>query len=159
MVLVTCPFQGHINPMLQLGTVLYSNGYSITVAHTKSNSINPSNYPNFYFLLIPDGLNECQYSSGDEIAEILRLNDNCKITFQECLAQFMEQLKAQDEMISCIIYDEILYFAESVANRLELPSIILRPAGANFFISRSALLQFKDGGNLSSKGTLMFVLS
>ncbi|KAJ4725689.1 UDP-glycosyltransferase [Melia azedarach] len=64
----------------------------------------------------------------------------------------MEQLKAQDEMISCIIYDEILYFAESVANRLELPSIILRPAGANFFISRSALLQFKDGGNLSSKG-------
>ncbi|KAE8039177.1 hypothetical protein FH972_011615 [Carpinus fangiana] len=48
-VLVPCPFQGHINPMLQLG-ILHSNGFSITVAHTQYNSPDPSNHPNFSFI-------------------------------------------------------------------------------------------------------------
>lgn len=152
-VLVPCPIQGHINPMLQLGTILYSKGFSITVAHTNFNSPNPSNHPNFNFLLVPDVLNEFQSSSGDMMAVVLRLNDNCKAPFQECLAQLMKQHKTQDEVISCIIYDEIMYFAESVANQLKLPSIILRPLSANFFISRNALLQFKAGGNLFLTGT------
>ncbi|KAJ4725691.1 UDP-glycosyltransferase [Melia azedarach] len=151
-VLVPCPIQGHINPMLQLGTILYSKGFSITVAHTNFNSPNPSNHPNFNFLLVPDVLNEFQSSSGDMMAVVLRLNDNCKAPFQECLAQLMKQHKTQDEVISCIIYDEIMYFAESVANQLKLPSIILRPLSANFFISRNALLQFKAGGNLFLTG-------
>ncbi|KAM3739890.1 hypothetical protein ACB098_08G056900 [Castanea mollissima] len=56
LVLLPCPFQGHINPMLQLGTILHSKGFSITITHTEFNSPNPSNHPNFKFLPIPDGL-------------------------------------------------------------------------------------------------------
>ncbi|KAL9415863.1 hypothetical protein AB3S75_039126 [Citrus x aurantiifolia] len=38
--------------MLQLGTILNSKSFAITVADTRFISPNPSNYPNFDFLLI-----------------------------------------------------------------------------------------------------------
>ncbi|KAE8725010.1 UDP-glucuronosyltransferase, putative isoform 2 [Hibiscus syriacus] len=44
-VLIPLPFQGHINPMLQLGSILHSKGFSITVVHTIFNPPISSNYP------------------------------------------------------------------------------------------------------------------
>ncbi|GMN23971.1 hypothetical protein TIFTF001_000362 [Ficus carica] len=58
LVLVPCPYQGHINPMLQLGTVLHSRGFSMTIAHTIFNSPNPQNHPNCRFLPLQDGLSQ-----------------------------------------------------------------------------------------------------
>ncbi|KAB1200960.1 putative disease resistance protein RGA3 [Morella rubra] len=38
LVLLPCPFEGHINPMLQLGTILHSKGFSITIVQPQFNS-------------------------------------------------------------------------------------------------------------------------
>ncbi|KAL5580891.1 hypothetical protein UlMin_013333 [Ulmus minor] len=48
-VLVPCPFQGHISPMLQLGDMLHSKGFSITIVHANFNSPNPQNHSHFTF--------------------------------------------------------------------------------------------------------------
>ena len=150
LVLLPCPFQGHINPMLQLGTILHSKGFSITIAHTEFNSPNPSNHPNFKFLPIPDGLSVQDISSGDIPSLIQRLNVNCKSHLQECLSQIVTG--GQQDDIACIIYDELMFFVETVANFLKLPSIILRTTSAATLIARTTLAKLKLEGLVSLEG-------
>lgn len=54
LVLFPVPLQGHINPMLQLASILHSNGFSITILHTHFNSPNLFNYPHFTFQQFPE---------------------------------------------------------------------------------------------------------
>ncbi|EEF41878.1 UDP-glucuronosyltransferase, putative [Ricinus communis] len=125
-VLVPCPFQGHINPMLQLGTILHSKGFSVTIIHTQFNSPNPSSHPELIFLPIPDDLLDQEIASG-----------NLMIVRQD-----------SDDEIACIIYDELMYFSEAVASQMKLPSMILRTISAATFISRVVLLQIQEGGSI-----------
>ncbi|KAE8039175.1 hypothetical protein FH972_011613 [Carpinus fangiana] len=134
-VLVPCPFQGHINPMLQLGSILHSNGFSITVVHVQYNSPDPSTHPVFSFIPLPDSSSDQSIIGGRSVDFLLELNAKCKARFPECLAQVMTQIGLHDR-IACIIYDEFMYFSEETAKDLKLPSIILRTASAsNFFCS------------------------
>ncbi|KAF2311923.1 hypothetical protein GH714_027408 [Hevea brasiliensis] len=59
-----------------------------------------------------------------------------------------------DDGISCIIYDELMYFSESVANHLKLPSIVLRTISAATYISRVAILQLKAEGYIPFPDTM-----
>ncbi|XP_038707648.1 UDP-glucose iridoid glucosyltransferase-like isoform X2 [Tripterygium wilfordii] len=146
-ILVPFPYQGHINPMLQLGTILHSRGFSITIIHAKFNSPDPSNNPEFVFHSIPDNLSVNQKSSGDILGIILALNFNCQTPFQECLVQLIEQQDQHGE-ISCVVYDELMYFSESVASHLRIPTIILRTTTAATFVSRLTLQNLKAEGYL-----------
>ncbi|GAV92991.1 hypothetical protein CFOL_v3_36369, partial [Cephalotus follicularis] len=121
---VPCPFQGHINPMFQLGTILHSKGFSITIAHTIFNFPNPSDHPDFDFLPIANGVSK-EESTEDFVTFILSLNVNCRIPFQESLCGMIENQDLLDE-IPCIIYDSLMYFAGDVAHHLKLPNIILQ---------------------------------
>ncbi|TXG74179.1 hypothetical protein EZV62_002758 [Acer yangbiense] len=153
-VLVPCSFQGHITPMCQLGTILYSKGFSITVVHTQFNSPNPSNNPEFKFQAIPDGLSDHDISSGNILGTIALLNVNCEVPFKECLAQMVKQQDPGDEIV-CVIYDEMMFFSESAANQLKLKSIILRTTSAAACISRLALLRLKAEGYIPLQDPMM----
>ncbi|GLU02296.1 hypothetical protein SLE2022_195500 [Rubroshorea leprosula] len=146
-VLVPLPLQGHITPMLQLGTILHSKGFSITVIHTKFNSPDPSKYPEFSFLSIPDNLSDQVISSGNTISLIFEINMNCQAPFLECLVRMTEQQKLHDE-IACIIYDELMYFSDTAVARMKLPSITFCTTSAATFNARLDLLQLKEEGYL-----------
>ncbi|XP_008221601.1 PREDICTED: UDP-glycosyltransferase 76E2-like [Prunus mume] len=146
LVLFPCPYQGHINPMLQLGTFLHSKGFSITVVHTHFNSPNPSNHPEFTFFPIPDGLTADEISSGNIMAILLALNANCKASFEQTLTEVME--KEPQNKIICIIHDDIMYFSEAVARHLNIPSIMLRTTSVTNFLARSAVLQLHSEDHL-----------
>ncbi|KAL1161177.1 hypothetical protein V6Z11_A07G116500 [Gossypium hirsutum] len=152
LVLVPLPFQGHINPMLQLGSILHSKGFSITVLHTAFNSPIPSNYPEFVFVSIPDNLSEQLISADDLLPFISLLNLNCGVLFQECLAKMVQKQEVENEpSIACIIYDECMYFCDAVAKYVKLPSIVLRTTSASTYLSRNAILQLKAEGVLTSQ--------
>lgn len=130
LVLVPCPYQGHLNPMLQLGAALQSTGsFSVTVAHTEFHFPNQSSPPHFDFLPLPDGLSDADTSSRDFVSQILKLNVNCKASFHESLTRLRERTDRQDE-IACIIYDGLMYFAEEVARELKIPCIVFRTCSA-----------------------------
>jgi hypothetical protein len=148
-VLVPCPFQGHLNPMLQLGSILHSNGFSITVVHAQYNSPNPSNHPDFSFLSLPDTSSDPNILACGLIALVFHLNAVCKARFRECLAEV-----GSDDEIACIIYDEFMYFSEETAKDLNLPSIILRTASASTFLTRTALFNLKAEGHIPFPGIL-----
>ncbi|KAF3454616.1 hypothetical protein FNV43_RR05064 [Rhamnella rubrinervis] len=141
LVLVPCPYQGHINPMLQLGTILHSNGFSITIGHTDFNSPDPKTHPHFCFLPIPDGLSQHDISTGDIAHIISTINDNCKLSFQQLVEQKQHE-------IACIIFDEHMYFCDAVAANLKLPSIALRTTSAATFLARSAVISLIRQGCL-----------
>ncbi|KAH1030154.1 hypothetical protein J1N35_002116 [Gossypium stocksii] len=154
LVLVPLPFQGHINPMLQLGSILHTKGFSITVLHTAFNSPIPSNYPEFGFVSIPDNLSEQLISADDLLPFISLLNLNCGVPFQECLAKMVQKQEVENEpSIACIIYDECMYFCDAVAKYVKLPSIVLRSTSASTYLSRNAILQLKAEGVLTSQGS------
>ena len=148
-VLVPTPWQGHMTPMLQLGSILHSRGFSITVAHTKFNSPNPSNHPEFVFVPLSDNISERDLGNLYDV--IVAVNNNCKVPLQEYLAQKMEK-EEPHEQVTCIIFDWIMYFTESVANHLKLPSIILNTSCPSNFIAYHAILQLCAQGHLPLQG-------
>ncbi|KAK4836101.1 hypothetical protein QYF36_018562 [Acer negundo] len=144
LVLFPLPLQGHINPMLQLASILYQKaGFSITIIHTNFNSPNSSNYPHFSFRSIPDGLSETEASTVDIIAFSVLLNVKCVVPFQDCLA---ELLSGGD--VACLITDAVCYFTQAVADTLKLPRIVLLPTSVCFFNAMAAVPLLYEKGCL-----------
>ncbi|RZC76002.1 hypothetical protein C5167_001279 [Papaver somniferum] len=138
LVLFPCPYlQGHINPMLQLATLLHSKGFSITIIHTRFNSPNPSDYPHFHFAPIsssPDSDIDqfhLQHSTSDIIAFISALNVKFLNPFRDCLTRLLSD---GDTTIACVITDALMHFTQDVANNLHIPRIVLRTSSPTSFV-------------------------
>ncbi|KAL9412180.1 hypothetical protein AB3S75_045744 [Citrus x aurantiifolia] len=140
LILFPLPFQGHINPMLQLANILYSQGFSITIIHTKFNSPNPSNYPHFTFCSIQDGLSETEAFTTDFVALISVLHVKCAAPFQDCLAKLLSNAEEEEEEpITCLITDATWFFTQDVAESLKLPRIVLRSLSVSSSLVYAAL--------------------
>lgn len=151
LVLFPLPYQGHISPMLQLANILYSKGFSVTIIHTRFNSPNPSNHPDFTFLSIPDGLLEHQASTKDIIALNTVLNVNCVEPFKDCLAKLLAD---EDANVACLITDVIWHFTQSVADSFEIPRLVLRTTSVWSFHLMVNPPLFRASGYLSIQGAL-----
>ncbi|AEE78190.1 unnamed protein product [Arabidopsis thaliana] len=135
-VLVPFPAQGHISPMMQLAKTLHLKGFSITVVQTKFNYFSPSDdfTHDFQFVTIPESLPESDFKNLGPIQFLFKLNKECKVSFKDCLGQLVLQ---QSNEISCVIYDEFMYFAEAAAKECKLPNIIFSTTSATAFACRS----------------------
>ncbi|XVE59339.1 hypothetical protein DITRI_Ditri05aG0038200 [Diplodiscus trichospermus] len=129
LVLVMLPFQGHITPMLQLATILHSEGYSITILHPEFNAPIPSNHPEFTFMSIQDGLTESEVLSGDYPSMFLKLNKNCAEPIQQCMKKILHQKDSRYHIVG-ILYDTHMFCAQTMADDLGLPGIGLRTGSA-----------------------------
>ncbi|XP_059431084.1 UDP-glycosyltransferase 76E2-like [Corylus avellana] len=134
--------------MLQLGSILHSNGFSITVLHAQYNSPDPSIHPDFSFVPLPDTSPDYDILTGDTLAFLLQLNANCEAGFRECLATEAMRQHGSDDGIACIIYDDYMYFTQETAKDMNLPSIILRTISVSSFLARNALFQLKAEGHI-----------
>ncbi|XP_077236859.1 UDP-glycosyltransferase 76B1-like [Tasmannia lanceolata] len=146
LVLFPCPLEGHLNPMLHLASVLHSEGFSITIIHTHFNSPDPSNYPNFNFKPISDGLQDEEATRTDLMAFISDINVNCKVPFQDCLVRLL--LENPQDQIACIISDALMHFTQAIANNMKLPRIILRTSSATSFVTCAAFPLLRQKGYL-----------
>ncbi|XP_021732380.1 UDP-glycosyltransferase 76B1-like [Chenopodium quinoa] len=142
------PLQGHQTPMLQLASILYSKGFSISIIHTNFNSPNPANYPDFTFHCIPDNLSESEASTEDLTLLLHNLNTNCVATFEAILSQLMSKFD-----VACLITDIIWYFTQAVADSFDLPRIVLRTNNPSSFMAFTYLPLFREKGYLSAQGT------
>ena len=153
-VLVPLPLQGHMTPMLQLGSILYSKGFSIVVAHSEFRPPNPLNHPEFIFHPLSDGLSGYQACIDNLKHLILAINSNCRAPMEDYMVQLMEDQKLQGYPVSCIIYDSYLCFVDSVATHLKIPSIILRPNMAAYMLSRRYICQLQAENRIPFPGKL-----
>nr|XP_043612235.1 UDP-glycosyltransferase 76H1-like [Erigeron canadensis] len=155
LVLLASPLQGHMTPLLQLGTYLHSKGFLITIAHSEFNRPDPSNHPNFIFLPLCDNLSATDISSG--IGQVVKVvNDNCKPHLLEYLIRVINAQKdTYEKETIVIIHDNLMYFAASVARELGLPNIILRSSSATFFPAIMMIPQLHQQGRLPVQGSLL----
>ncbi|CAI0443401.1 unnamed protein product [Linum tenue] len=145
------PFQGHINPMLQLANILYSRGFSITVIHTDFNSPNSTNYPDFTFHSIRLGLSEEQanklaWQIGDVIALLTSTNITCAAPFCEALVKLITESSEEEEPVACLITDADWHFTQAVADSHHLPRIVLRTTNVCSFLVYEPLRLFHQKG-------------
>ncbi|KAL5731260.1 hypothetical protein ACHQM5_004008 [Ranunculus cassubicifolius] len=158
-VLFPCPFQGHINPMLQLATILHTHSkgaLSIIIVHTEFNSPKASNYPDFTFLPISDGLSHSQsnISVSDIVTFLPFLNEICVSPFRDCLVNNI--LSQENEPpVACIISDALMYSTQAVADSLQLPRIALRTGSARNLAMFAAYPFLREKGYLPMKESAM----
>lgn len=126
-ILFPLPFQGHINPMLQLANILHSHGFNIIIVHIEYNSPNPSNYPHFTFKPIKDGFLETESDispDANPVVYLEYLNKNCVGSFKECVVELLAE--SDEGSVGCLITDAGFYFPQDVANELSIPRLVLR---------------------------------
>ncbi|KZV24562.1 hypothetical protein F511_37526 [Dorcoceras hygrometricum] len=152
LVLVPFPFQGHITPMLQLGSLLHSKGFSIVVCHTQFNAPDPTDHPEFVFVTLSDDAEGLNMSFDNMLNVILAMNENCEVSFQDRMAQML-----QKEEVGCVIHDSIMKFADKVANDLSIPSIVLGTSNATYSHSLCAMLELLDRKLLPLPGICSFI--
>ncbi|CAN0854554.1 UDP-glucose iridoid glucosyltransferase [Linum grandiflorum] len=154
LVLIPCPYQGHINPMLQLGTILHSRGFDISIAHTRFHAPSSENHPNFEFISLPDSLSDELISSGNVSAILVAVNANFNEPLQDCLVRMM-QAKKERGKVACIIYDELMWSSEAVANSLGLSSIMLRTNTVSAQLGRNLVMQLMRDGVVPLQDSLL----
>nr|GEY37001.1 UDP-glycosyltransferase 76B1-like [Tanacetum cinerariifolium] len=132
------PFQGHINPMLQLANILHSHGSEITIIHAEYNTPNYSNYPHFTFRSIRDHFSEIaeQLATNPDGSYFIKyLNKSCEDSFKECLAWLLDK----DSSVACLITDAGFYFTQAVADEFNLPRMVLRTSSLACVLAYGAL--------------------
>ncbi|XP_068314608.1 UDP-glycosyltransferase 76F1-like [Pyrus communis] len=145
LILFPLPFQGHINPMLELANILHSKGFSIAIIHTNFNSLNPSTRnPYFTYHSIPVDLTETEVSLKDFTVLLSILNAKCVEPFRECLAGLL----SDKDPIACLISDPFFDFTGSVAESFKLPRIMLSTGSAASFAVYAAFPLLKEKGYL-----------
>ncbi|KAL5991637.1 hypothetical protein ACLOJK_012546 [Asimina triloba] len=141
------PYQGHINPMLQLATFLHSKGFAITVFHTRFHSPNPSNFPHFVFEPIPDGLPDDVLSKEDPIDIVDILNETCREPFHDRFSQIATH--GPKGPVTCIITDVLFHFTQAIADGFNLPRFALCTSGAIYDVASRRLKRLKENGSAS----------
>ncbi|KAI7726614.1 hypothetical protein M8C21_025188 [Ambrosia artemisiifolia] len=155
LVLIASPLQGHMTPLLQLGTYLHSKGFSITIAHPEFNPPDSSNHPDFVFLKLPDNLSG-PGSFPSFLGFLQALNDNCRPHLQKHLVEIINAQKDESEKESIvIIHDNLMVFGGSVAVDLGLPSIIVHTSSAAFFPAYKIIPQLHHEGRFPVHDSLM----
>ncbi|GKU92038.1 hypothetical protein SLEP1_g5819 [Rubroshorea leprosula] len=146
LVLFPFPFQGHINPIIQLGNILHSKGFSITIICTNFNSPNPSNYPDFDFHFINENLSEDEKCNPNIVALIQLINVRCAQPLRDCLAELLSNVSK--EPIACLISDFACHFTQAVADELKLKRIVMRTGGATSSSAYAAFPLLREKGYL-----------
>ncbi|CAN6710151.1 unnamed protein product [Malus baccata var. baccata] len=150
-ILFPLPFQGHINPMLELANILHAKGFSIAIISTNFNSLNPSTVnPHFTYHSIPVDLTENEASMKDPFLLLSILTAKCVEPFQRILVRDVNS----EDPIACLISDPLFNFTRSVAESFKLPRIVLRTGGAASFAVYAAFPRLKEKGYLPIPGTI-----
>ncbi|KAJ3699018.1 hypothetical protein LUZ61_002723 [Rhynchospora tenuis] len=120
------PYQGHINPMLELASLLHSRGFSITIFHTQFNSIDSTKHPSYEFISIIDGNTSNHFNLNDIPSRIVAHNNNCEQPFHDSLRKYLSENKG----VTCLVADLHWYKIHAVAKRLGVVSLVLRTGSA-----------------------------
>lgn len=151
-VLFSLPFQGHLNPMLHLATLLQDRGLGVTVLHTVFNGPDPSRHPELDFIPIHETIpGEVTSPDADILAQLLALNAALEEPFRAALASLL-----QSRDVACAVVDGQCYAALRAAGQLGVPALALRTDSAATFGCLLAYPRLVTAGYVPIKGKSTF---
>ncbi|CAD6220537.1 unnamed protein product [Miscanthus lutarioriparius] len=150
------PFQGHTNPMLQLGDVLHARGLAITVLHaTCLSAPDPERHPEFQFVPVPDGVPDHVAASGDVLGIIHAMNAAMEADESAVLRDVLATVLGDERQppAVCIIFDANLLAVPKAAEALGLPTLVLTTGSAACFRCLVAYPMLHEKGYLPHQET------
>ncbi|CAN8279486.1 unnamed protein product [Cochlearia groenlandica] len=147
------PFQGHLNPMIQLAGIFHHRGFSVTILHTSFNFPEPSLHPHFTFKTIhhnneeeeEDFLSQTKTSSMDLVELISLLKEKYAKPFLDFLAAEV----SGGETVCCLVTDAIWgRNTTDAAEEVGVGRLVLRTGGASSFCAFAAFPLLRDKGYL-----------
>uniref|UniRef100_A0ACD5WFN9 Uncharacterized protein n=1 Tax=Avena sativa TaxID=4498 RepID=A0ACD5WFN9_AVESA len=148
------PFQGHINPMMQLADVLHSRGLGVTVLHTRFNALDPALHPEYAFVAVPDGIPADVAASGSIISIILAMN--AAMEASGAVHDVLASVLADGPAAACLFIDANLLAVQKVAAALGLPTMVLRTGSAACFSCFLAYPMLHQKGYLPPKESQLY---
>ncbi|OEL21396.1 DIMBOA UDP-glucosyltransferase BX9 [Dichanthelium oligosanthes] len=129
------PFQGHINPMLQLADALHERGLAVTVLHTHFNAMDPARHPEFRFVPVPDGVPDDVAASGNVIDILGAMNTAMEAQGSGAVRGVLESVLADEDQqpVACIVLDANLLAVPRAAEAVGLKTLVLRTTSAACF--------------------------
>ncbi|KAF8407960.1 hypothetical protein HHK36_007100 [Tetracentron sinense] len=126
--ILVCPTQGHINPLLQFAKHLASKGLKATIATTHY-TVNSINAPGVTVEPISDG-----YDEGGlvEAADAKVYRERFRAAGSRSLAELIQKLHNSSYPVNCVVYDSFLPWALDVAKQHGVH-------GAAFFTTSAAV--------------------
>ncbi|KAL4188543.1 hypothetical protein AMTRI_Chr08g160790 [Amborella trichopoda] len=137
LVLFSYPYQGHINPMIQLARTLHSRGFFITIVHTDYNAPHLEPSPGFSIESICLGLSNQEAREMDKVELVLVLNEKCRPPFRA----LMEDLQSRKGgvPVSCLITDAVMYFTQDLAEELGIKRMAFRTSSSTSTLGFQAI--------------------
>ena len=155
------PFQGHINPMLQLADALHARGLTVTVLHTRFNAPpDPGRRPEFRFVPVPDGVPATVAASLDVIDILDAMNTAMEAQESAVLRGVLESVLADEEEqphAACIVFDANLLAVPRAAAAVGLKTLVLRTASAACFGCLMAYPMLHQKGYLPPQGQFTWI--
>ncbi|XP_044345792.1 DIMBOA UDP-glucosyltransferase BX8-like [Triticum aestivum] len=112
------PFQGHLNPMLQLADVLHARGLRVTLFHAAFNA--PEPVAGYRFVPVGAGVPAADLvptgSDADFVGALLRFNERLQGAFHDSLREVLEE--EEGARPACLVLDSNLRGMQVVADRL-----------------------------------------
>lgn len=173
-VCIPFPVQGHVNPMMKLAKLLFTNGFHITYVNSEYNqrrlikSRGPDSVkglPSFRFKTIPDGLpppsDSCSDGGGTQDVPALckSFSENGLGYVRDLLAKLKEESEeswdgtAPPPPVTCIVTDGIMTFALEAAREIGIPGVVFWTGSACAYLAGFQLSQFIDKGITPLKDT------
>ncbi|KAL4188546.1 hypothetical protein AMTRI_Chr08g160820 [Amborella trichopoda] len=147
LVLFSPPFQGHINPMVQLAHILHSRGFFITIVHTDYNAPHLEPRPGLTIEPIYLGLSNEEAREMDIVELILTLNEKCELPFRALIEDL--QSKKGGLRVSYLITDAVMYFTQDLAEELGIKRMAFRTSSSTSTLGFQAI---RDKGYLDNRG-------
>ncbi|XP_062190765.1 DIMBOA UDP-glucosyltransferase BX9-like [Phragmites australis] len=142
------PFQGHLNPMLQLAGALHAcGGLDVTVFHAAFNAPDPAGHR---FVPVGDGVPFGGLlpsgSDADFAGALLRMNERLRGPFRDSLRQVLDE--DEGGASACLVVDSNLRGMQLVAEELGVPTLVLRTGSAACLVAYMAFPALCDKGLL-----------
>lgn len=152
-VLVSFPGAGHINPMLQLASLFYSKGFSITIFYASFCLPESPICHCFDLKPYPDNLQK-HINMNEIFKSVAELNSICQESVLSYLSEMLQE-EHNPERIACVVSDPMMYFCQSFIDKFKVPQFILRTSGANTFLTYITIPLLLEKGLLHLKGTFI----
>lgn len=164
MVMVPCPAQGHVVPLMELAQYLAKHGIRITFVNTEfihqsitktfSSTTESSSTldKRIRLVSIPDGLDSKERSEREKLV------DKVYRMLPGRIQQLVEDINGSDEedyKVTCIIYDQFLGKCQECAKKLGIRSAAFHPAPAADVVLKYNIQKLMEDGIIDSDGKIV----
>ncbi|PON42801.1 UDP-glucuronosyl/UDP-glucosyltransferase [Trema orientale] len=144
-VCVSYPAQGHLDPILKLGKLLYTKGFHVTIVNTEFNhrrylkSRDPNSLdglPSFRFETIPDGLPPSDMDTTQDIPSVCAsIAKNGLAPFRELLIKLNNSSSDGVPPVTSIVSDGVMSFTLEAAKEFGVPQVLFWTTSACGFMA------------------------